>query len=184
MSENLRTFTQAIYAFDAVVRRVPSDRWDAQTPCDDWNASQLVEHQCAVLNGVATIAETGEMAAPTPSPDNDDPVAMWDECRSRLLAALDTQGALHQEGPFWFRAATVDDLCAAVTWDPVTHAWDLAVAVGIDHGLSDQLLERTMATVEPRMAMLSESGRTAAPIEVGPDASTIERYLAMVGRSG
>jgi uncharacterized protein (TIGR03086 family) len=183
MSENLRAFTRAIYAFDAVVQRVPADRWDAQTPCDDWNAKQLVEHQCSVLNGVATIAETGQMAAPTPSPDSDDPTVTWSECRDRLLAALDVQGALAQEGPFWFRAATVDDLCAAVTWDPVTHAWDLATATGIDHGLADDLVEWTIATVEPRVEMLSESGRTGPPIEVDANAPTLDRYLALVGRT-
>lgn len=182
MSEQLRTFTRGIYAFDAVVQRVPTDKWAAQTPCPDWNAAQLVEHQCAVLNGVAAMAETGGMAAPTPSADNE-PAAMWNECRDRVLAALDTKGALAQEGPFWFKAATIDDVCGAVLWDPVTHAWDLATAAGIEHGLADDLLEATLATVEPRMEMLAKSERTAAPIEVGADASMLQRYLATVGRS-
>jgi len=182
MSQHLRNFTRGLYAFDAVVQRVPSELWGAQTPCAEWNAKELVEHQCSVLNGVATIAETGQMAAPTPSPDNDDAVAMWNECRERLLGALDSQGVLAQQGPFWFRAADVDELCAAVLWDPVTHAWDLATAVGIDHGLSDDLLAATMSTVEPRAAMLSDSGRTAEAIEVSEDAPMLERYLAMVGR--
>ncbi len=183
MSQHLRLFTRGIYAFDAVVQRVPSDQWGAQTPCTEWNAAQLVEHQCSVLNGVATIAETGQMAAPTPSPDNDDPVAMWNECRDRLLGALDHQGVLAQAGPFWFRTANVDELCAAVLWDPVTHTWDLATAVGVDHALADDLIEATMATVEPRAVMLAESGRTAAAIDVDPDALVLERFLALVGRT-
>lgn len=183
MSENLRAFTRGVYAFDAVVQRVPADQWGAPTPCPEWNAAELVAHQCAVLNGVAMIAETGAMAGPTPSAANDDPVAMWNECRDRLLAALDVQGVLAQEGPFWFRAATVDELCALVTWDPVTHAWDLAVATGVDHGLADALLEWTIPTVEPRQTMLNESGRTAAAVESGSGASVLDRYLAMVGRT-
>jgi len=182
MSQQLRTFTRGIYAFDAVVQRVPADKWTAQTPCPDWNATQLVEHQCAVLNGVAAMAETGEMAAPSPSPEND-PAEMWAECRNRVLTALDTKGALAQEGPFWFKAATIDDVCGAVLWDPVTHAWDLAVAAGVDHGLSDDLLEATLATVEPRMEMLAKSERTAGAIAVGADASPLQRYLAAVGRT-
>lgn len=182
MSQHLRLFTRGVYAFDAVVHRVPSDHWGAQTPCTEWNAKQLLEHQCSVLNGVATIAETGQMAAPSPSPDNDDPVAMWSQCRDRLLGALDHQGVLAQPGPFWFRTADVDELCAAVAWDPVTHAWDLATAVGIDHGLADDLIEATMATVEPRAAMLAESGRTAQAIDVAADAPPLSRFLALVGR--
>ena len=182
MSEQLRSFTRGIYAFDAVVQRVPDDQWEAQTPCPDWNATQLVEHQCAVLNGVATMAESGEMAAPTPSAANA-PADMWNECRDRLLAALDTQGALGQEGPFWFKAATIDDVCGAVLWDPVTHAWDLASAAGIDHGLSDDLLEATLATVEPRADMLVKSERTGPAVEVDASASILHRYLAAVGRT-
>lgn len=182
MSEQLRSFTRGIYAFDAVVQRVPADQWGAQTPCPEWNATQLVEHQCAVLNGVATMAETGEMAAPAPSADND-PASMWNECRDRLLTALDTKGALAQEGPFWFKAATIDDVCGAVLWDPVTHAWDLATAAGIDHGLSDDLLGATLATVEPRKEMLARSERTAPSLEVASDASILQQYLAAVGRS-
>lgn len=183
MSQKLRLLTRGVYAFDAVVQRVPADQWGAPTPCTDWNAKQLLEHQCSVLNGVATIAETGQMAAPSPSPDNVDPVAMWNDCRDRLLGALDHQGVLSQTGPFWFRAANVDELCAAVAWDPVTHAWDLATAVGLDHALPDDLIEATMATVEPRAAMLAESGRTAEAVDVAADASTLERFLALVGRS-
>ena len=182
MSEQLRNFTRGIYALDAVVQRVHGDQWGAQTPCPDWNAAQLIEHQCAVLNGVATMAETGEMAPPTPSADSD-PVTMWNECRDRVLKALDTKGTLAQEGPFWFKAATIDDVCGAVLWDPVTHAWDLATATGIDHGLSDELLETTLATVEPRIDMLAKSERTAPAIEVDGDAPVLHRYLAAVGRS-
>lgn len=183
MSENLRRFTQAIYAFDAVVQRMPSDAWDRPTPCAEWDAAALVDHQCAVLNGVAEIARTGAMAAPTPSPPGQDPVATWTTCRDELLSALDRQGALQQTGPFWFRAATVDELTAMVTWDPVTHAWDLATAGAIDHGLSPELIEATIATVEPRIDMLAESGRTAAALDVPDDADALTRYLAMVGRN-
>ncbi len=181
MSVNLRNFTRSVYAFDAVVQRVPADQWAAPTPCVEWNAAELVAHQCAVLNGVKLMAETGQMAPPTPSPDAD-PVSMWNACRDGVLAALDGQGVLAQPGPFWFRAATIDEVCAAVQWDPVTHAWDLATATGIDHGLDDELIEITIAQVAPRAEMLVTSGRTAEQSQP-VDATPLARYLAMVGRS-
>ena len=182
MSQHLRTFTQAVYAFDAVVQRTPADAWGAQTPCSEWNARQLVEHQCAVLNGVATIAQTGQMAGPTPSPESEDVIGTWNACRNNLLSSLDAQGVLAQRGPFWFGAANVDELVAAVAWDPATHSWDLATAVGVEHGLTDDLIQATMETVAPRIDMLSESGRTAPSLAVGADAPLLEQYLAMVGR--
>jgi hypothetical protein len=41
MSTNLRAYTKAIYAFDAVAQRVPADAWDRPSPCDDWTARQV-----------------------------------------------------------------------------------------------------------------------------------------------
>ncbi len=183
MSKNLRSFTQAIYAFDAVVQRVPADKWDAATPCEEWNAKELVEHQCSVLNGVATMARTGEMAAPTPSPESDDVVGTWNACRDNVLTSLDQPNTLSQEGPFWFKAADIDGVCGMVQWDPVTHAWDLATAAGVDHGLSDQLLADTLDSVLSRQEMFVKSGRTKEGPEVAADAPLLDRYLAAVGRA-
>ena len=70
MSENLRNFTKAIYGMDAVVQRVPVDAWDNGSPCEGWTARDVVGHQAGVLNGVAQIARTGEMAMPVPPDAN------------------------------------------------------------------------------------------------------------------
>lgn len=183
MSENLRAFTQAVYAFDAVVRRMPSEGWDAPSACEGWNGRDVVEHQCAVLNGVAAIARTGEMAMPTPPEDVSDPVATWAATRDELLAALDQHGALAQAGPFWFDTADVDALIGFVAWDPLTHAWDLARCADLDPGLDPVLVERVMADVEPMQPMLTKSGRTAEAVAVADDADVIDRYLGLVGRT-
>ena len=182
MSQNLRNFVQAVYAFDAVVQRTDASAWKNETPCDGWNASDLVQHQCAVLNGVATVAATGQMAAPTPPDDMSDPQAVWAQTRNALLTVLDTQGVLSQSGPFWFDAATVDDMIGIVLWDVATHTWDLAQAVGEDHVLSDVLLQACYDVIEPMSDMLVESGRTGPVIEVPADAPILDRYLALVGR--
>jgi uncharacterized protein (TIGR03086 family) len=183
MSTNLRLFTQAVYAFDAVVRRTADDQWSAATPCEGWDARDLLQHQCAVLNGVAAMAASGEMAKPTPPEDMSDPQAVWTETRDTLLAALDQQGALAQEGPFWFNKATIDDTIGFVMWDATTHAWDLAQATGQDACLDDALVQAVYDAVAPVSDMLVESGRTGAVIEVADDAPILDRYLALVGRN-
>lgn len=182
MSQNSRNFVQAVLAFDAVVQRVDPSAWTNATPCEGWNAADLVEHQCAVLNGVAEIARTGEMAGPMPPEDMSDPKATWRETRDRVLASIDQQGVLAQEGPFWFRTPTVDDLIGVVMWDPVTHAWDLAQAVGEHHGLDEALVQACHDVVAPLSDMMVKSERTKPVIEVGADASILDRYLGLVGR--
>lgn len=182
MSQNLRDFTEAVYAFDAVVSRMPAEAWEAESACEGWSGRDLVEHQCAVLNGVTAMATTGQMARPTPPDDVSDPVATWRATRDALLAALDRQGALNQKGPFWFDAATIDDLIGIVMWDPTTHTWDLAQCADLDHGLNPALVEKVLARIGPMQGMLEESGRTQAALGVDDDADVITRYLALVGR--
>lgn len=182
MSKNYRQFVQAVHAFDAVVRRTSPGSWQNPTPCEGWTASDLLEHQCAVLNGVTAVAETGKMAMPTPPADMSDPQATWAATRDALFETLDRQGVLAQRGPFWFGAETVDDMIGVVKWDPVTHAWDLAQAVGEDPALDDALVQACYDTVAPLSEMLVDSGRTGPVLEVAADAPILDRYLALVGR--
>ena len=182
MSQNSRNFVQAVHAFDAVVQRTDAAAWQNATPCEGWNATDLLEHQCAVLNGVAAVASSGQMAAPTPPADMSDPQAVWAETRDNVLSSLDQQGVLNQQGPFWFNAPTVDDMVGIVMWDAVTHAWDLAQAVGESHGLDDALVQACYDAVAPLSDMLVETGRTGPVIEVSADAPILDRYLGLVGR--
>ena len=182
MSQNSRNFIQAVFAFDAVVQRADASSWSNATPCEGWSASDLLQHQCAVLNGVAAVAATGAMAKPTPPEDMSDPAAVWTETRDNLLATLDQQCVLQQEGPFWFNAATVDDMIGVVMWDVVTHTWDLAQGIGAAHGLEDSLVQASHDVVAPMSDMLVETSRTGPVLEAAADASILDRYLALVGR--
>jgi len=182
MSLNSRRFVQAVLAFDAVVQRTDASAWQNATPCEGWNASDLLEHQCAVLNGVAAMAASGEMAKPTPPADMSDPQAVWRNTRDTVIGNLDQQGVLAQQGPFWFGAETIDDVVGVVMWDAVTHTWDLAQATGQSHGLDDQLVQACHDVVAPMSDMLVETERTGPVLEVAADAPILDRYLALVGR--
>lgn len=182
MSQNSRNFVQAVHAFDAVVQRTDANAWQNPSPCEGWSAADLLEHQCAVLNGVTAVASTGQMAAPTPPADMSDPQAAWRATRDSLLSTLDQKGVLGQEGPFWFNAATVDDMIGIVMWDAVTHTWDLAQATGQQHGLEDSLLQSCHDVVAPMADMLVETGRIGPVLAVAEDAPILDRYLGLVGR--
>lgn len=182
MSQNLRNFVEAVHAFDAVVRRTSDADWQNASPCDGWSATDLLQHQCAILNGVATVAGTGEMAKPTPPEDMSDQQAVWATARDGLLTALDQEGVLAQQGPFWFGAETVDDMVGVVVWDVATHTWDLAQATGQPHCLSDELVQACYDAVAPMSDMLVETARTGPRVEVEADAPILDRYLALVGR--
>lgn len=182
MSENSRNFTQAVLAFDAVVQRVAPEGWAQPSPCEGWDAADVVRHQCAVLNGVSAMAESGALARPEPPADDADPTAVWAETRERLMTALDQEGVLQQQGPFWFDLPSIDDVVGFVVWDVVTHTWDLAQATSQPHALADDLVQRAHDIVAPRSEMMAETGRTKAALEIAADAPLLDRYLALVGR--
>lgn len=183
MSKNLRTFTSAVMGLDAVVRRVPADAWDNDSPCDGWTARDVLGHACAVLNAVAKIASTGEVGRPVPIDDVSDPDAVWNSCRDGLLAALDQPGVVEREGEFWFNQPTFDGLIGVVQWDPLAHSWDIATAAGIDAALDAEVAEASLAILLPMQSMLEESGRIATPVEVSADADAATRFLGAIGRN-
>lgn len=183
MSQNLRNFTTAVFGFDAVVQRMPADAWDKPSACPEWSARELVQHQCAVLNGVAEVARTRAMAAPSAPEDMSDPVATWNTCRDEVLAALDAPGTLNAQGPFWFKAATVDELIGVVQWDPLAHTWDLARTADLDACLNEDVCESSVKTILSMQPMLEETGRTGPPVAVADDASAADRFLGATGRN-
>ena len=183
MSENLRNFTKALYGMDAVLRRVPADRWDAPSPCAGWSARDVVAHQVGVLRGLAETVRTGEMAVPTEPEDRSDPMALWHGARDEVIEALDHPGTLQQQGRYWFGEMTVDELVGVVQWDPLTHAWDVAKAVGIDAHIDSELAQRSYDTIAPMRETLAKRKLVSPdPVEVGPDADPVSRYLGLVGR--
>ncbi len=185
MSQNLRNITRAIYVFDAVARRMPDDAWSNASPCEGWTALDVLKHQCGVLDALAHIAETGELQMPAMiEEDVTDPGGRWGQTRDRVLAALDTQGALHHDGQWWFGPMTVDGLIAVVMWDPLTHAWDLAQAAGIEAHLPADLAELSHERISAMHETALKWKLVGEPVDIGDlgDADPVARYLALVGR--
>jgi uncharacterized protein (TIGR03086 family) len=183
MSKNLRNFTSALYGFDAVVRRMPADAWDQASGCEGWSGRDVLQHQCAVMNGVEALARTGQMAAPSAPDDVSDPVATWNACRQQLTETLDQPGVLQQAGPFWFDTPTIDDTIGFVQWDLLGHTWDLAQAGNLEAPLDEEAASAALEQVLAMQPMLIESGRIGQPVDVPADASVGDRYLGAIGRN-
>lgn len=183
MSENLRNFTKAIYNMDAVVQRVPEAAWDQPSPCDGWSARDVVAHQVGVLRGAAETIRTGAMALPADPADAGDPVGLWNDARDEVLEALDRPGVLAQSGRYWFGDMSIDEFIGMVQWDPLTHAWDVATAVGIDAHLDPGVAQQAFDTIAPvRDVMAKRKLISAEPVPVADDADIVSRYLGLVGR--
>ena len=173
MSQNLRDYTKALYGFDAVVQRVRPDQWSRPSPCDDWDALGVLNHNIFVTNMVAELARGKPAAIPATGegreipamhgegmvmsphlfrrdlavgPD-DDPIAGWNQRRDDVLEALDQPGALHAPARSLWGHATTEEFLDFVIFDPILHAWDLARAAGQPVHLDGALVARCLAHI-------------------------------------
>lgn len=183
MSQNLRDFTKALYGMDAVVARIPDDSWDNPSPCEGWSARDVVGHQVGVLDGVAHMAGGNDMILPTMPDDRTDPRSLWATGRDGVLAALDTSGALHHEGRYWFGPMSIDELIGVVMWDPLTHAWDLAQSTGVTAILDPEIAEKSYERISAMRPNLAKHGLVGDEVAADDDADIITRWLALVGRT-
>ncbi len=182
MSVSLRNYTKALYGFDAVIGRVPADRWDADSPCDGWSARDVVIHACGVMQAVEAMARTGENVLPATPEGVADVVELWNTTRDGLLEALDHAQVLRRAGTYWFGEGTIDDILAFSVWDQLGHSWDVARAVGIDAHVSDDVAEASFAVISANAEMLRQMGLMGAPVEVPTDAPAMTRFLGLIGR--
>jgi uncharacterized protein (TIGR03086 family) len=167
--------------FARVASAVPDDGWSRPTPCAGWAALDVVKHQVewmpSVLSGSAVIAYTG----PNPATD---PVGAWKSWHATVDAALcdpEVAAKTFDAGPpgTLSVAAAVEMLLLG---DVIVHTWDLARAMGVHAELD----EGTAASMLDQMAGIDEilraSGHFGPKVEVGPDASTVDRLIAFTGR--
>ena len=179
---------RALDATDRVVAGIPADRWQARTPCPEWDVRGLVSHLvsgnlwAAELGAGGTIEQVGDRL------DGDvlgaDPAAAYAASASAASGVFRRPGALDAPcavsyGPVPGRVYAGHRLI-----DVLIHGWDLATASGQDPTLDDELVEACRQVAEPQVGMLRASGAFAEGRPVPPDASAQARLLAMLGRTG
>src|SRR5271169_1544999 len=135
MADIARLHKEALAATRTIVAGVPADAWGAPSPCEGWDARELLNHVvagnwwAAALSSGATIEGVGTRLDGDVL--GDDPLAAYDRS-AQAAAAFEAPGAL--------------DAPCAVSYGPVpgalyaghrfidvfVHGWDLAVATGQD----------------------------------------------------
>ena len=183
MSQNLRNYVRALYGFDAVVQRVPEDRWDADSPCEGWSARDVVAHTSGVVDAIAAMARTGKVAMPKMPDPGDDPVALWNGSLTALLEELDQPGVVNKVGDYWFGEQAIDDVLAFTTWDPLGHSWDLAQAAGLEAHIDPEVAEALIASIEPNADMMRKMNLMGDPVDVPADSEAATRFLGLIGRN-
>ena len=171
-------------AFADTIDAVPTDRWDAPSPCEDWTALDVVRHVCDTQGLFAGFV--GREPAPHPDPA-DDPAAAWAAARAGTQDALDDPEQAAQEfdgmlGRQRFDAA-VDRF---LSLDLVVHRWDVGRAADVPVEVPAEDVAAMVRAVEEMAATVGDAMR--GPQGFGPaldppaDADDLTRVLAFLGR--
>ncbi len=180
MSDIADRYRRLSQQFAETIAAVPDARWDDPSPCEDWNARDVVRH---VVGTQAMFAGfVGRELDESVSVD-DDPAEAWDDARNQTQAALDDPARASETyegftGPSTFEGGVDQFLCT----DLLVHRWDLARATGQDVRLDPA----DMAHVRDAMADLSDRmrgpGAIGPELEAPPDADEQTAFLAYFGR--
>jgi uncharacterized protein (TIGR03086 family) len=169
---------RACDGFAHVADQVADDRWNAPTPCTEWDACAVVEHVIG-FHEFLLLRPLGVRAA---RPKGGPPPARWRATQDALFAALRVDGAVEREtelpGGGTSRPRT---MLPALTTDVLVHTWDLAVATGVPVDLDPALTTAAFARVDgtdPGRA----GGMVGPAVPIGPDAAVEARLLGFYGR--
>lgn len=180
MDDIAARYARTSEAFADTVAAVPTDRWDASTPCDDWTAIDLVGH---VVDSHGQFLGFVDRALDPMPPVGKDPVAAFAVARTQVLADLQDPGRAGETYDGYFGTRTfawaVDRF---LSFDLVVHRWDLARATGLDEAIPPDEHARIEAAVAAWGDTARAPGVFGPEVEAPPDADPRTRVLALLGR--
>ncbi len=174
-------YRQVSNGFDAAVKAATPDKWGVQSPCDQWNARDVVDH---VVSGHRyVIARVRGHEAEEQQSADDDPTKAWNEVTLAMDEITGDQDALAKEvdGPFG-KMPSGEIIDRFVTMDLLVHTWDLARAVGVDERLDEVAVRRAYDVLKPMDALIRQPGVFGPKLEPPPGADLQANFLYFLGR--
>lgn len=163
--------------------RFADGQWQRPSPCDGWNANDVVEHVIG-FHDVLLLRPLGSK----PQRPHDDPQRRWELTFNQVrqaLARADVFQHVVEIPAVGTRPATrldVGELLPRLTQDVLVHTWDLARAIGGDDRLDPRWCAVFLDRLPADPDALSATGMFAAPIAVGDTSDPQSRLLARLGR--
>jgi uncharacterized protein (TIGR03086 family) len=150
--------------FERKVAGVRPDQWSNQSPCEAWDARDVVDHIVSMHGYMLRPVDR----VPSPAPSvKDDPLAAFRAARADVESVLDDPELAGSECDTPNGRMTVEQqIDEVVSDDLVLHGWDLARATGQDDTMDAVDVERLWSITTAIPAELMEKYRT--PGAFGP----------------
>ena len=174
---------QGLAFFGGLVKGVKDDQWSSPTPCEDWDARQLVRHVHGVIVK-ATAAADGTTSAPDEDGEAEDAelVASWEEAASSFRSAV-AAADLSAEIDSGLGKQPLALLLTFPTFDLFLHGWDLGRATGQPVQIPDDVVEWIEGTMNQFLTDEMRGSETFGPQQpVPPGADATARLMAFTGR--
>ena len=180
MSEIAARYRRVAAGFTERVEAVPADRWSSASPCEGWDARDVVRH---VVDAHGLFERMVDRAlGELPSVD-DDPRAAWAAARDVVQADLeDPEKAGVEYDGFFGRSTFEGAVDRILAGDVLVHTWDLARAAGLDEALPDDEVERGLGAFEAMGDAVRGAGVFGPAVEPPPGADAQTRLLCFTGR--
>lgn len=180
MTEAQDSYRRASKGFAAALSAVKPGQWDAQSPCEQWKARDVVAHVVAGHRSVIAGVRGGEVA---PLGAGEDPKRAWEDASRTVDEIAGDPESLAKEidGPTGKTPAS-QIIGQFVTMDLLVHTWDLARTVGADDRLDEDLVRRAYEVMKPMDAMIRQPGVFGPRVEPPPGADLQTEFLCFLGR--
>ncbi len=174
-------------AFEGKVAAVHTGQWENRSPCEEWNAKDVVGH--IVDMHAVMLRPFGRELSPAPSFD-EDPLAAFKAARADVEAILSDPALAATESETPMGKVTAEQhIDQVVSLDMVVHGWDLARATGQD----DTIDPTEVAGMWPGAQSIPEEMRIPGAfgpgvvvfgpeVKVPEDAPLQDRLLGLMGR--
>lgn len=171
-----------------VLAGVTDDELDGATPCEELTLRHVVAHLggLGVAFAAAAGKDLGELTDSPPGAGGFELDAAW---RSQYPANLALLADAWGDLAAWdgmTRVGGVDlpaEVCGMVgLTEVVVHGWDVAVATGQDYQVDDDVAEAVRVHLASFTADGPVEGLFGPVVEIGSEAGTLERAIALSGR--
>jgi uncharacterized protein (TIGR03086 family) len=180
VSQDTDRFELVAAGFDRRVRAVPAGQWDAQSPCDDWKARDVVAH---VVTNYRSMAAQAMGGASRPMGVDEDPAEAWTDAYGQMQDLLGDPEMLSKTVSGPTGPTSVEQIVGAlVAMDTHIHTWDLARAVGGDDRLDPDVVRFARGIMEPMDEMIRRPGVFGPKLEPPAGADEQTQLLYFLGR--
>lgn len=151
----------------AEVARAADGRWNAPSPCTEWDARGVLEHVIG-FHDVLLLRPLGAK----PARPKDDPVERWTITVEALFGALSVPGVLDDKS----------ELIGVLTTDVLVHTWDLSKAVEVTASLDPRLCQTGLDRALAHREQFESSAMFAPSVPVPEEAGVQDRLVGFFGR--